>query len=88
MNSFYRAKYINNNGTFEVRNYFDNTLYKTENTNSIPSDEFVLPDNNGDYIGVYYQEGNYFIADNWYDIPTGWIWPSTLEWELNYRRSL
>jgi hypothetical protein len=88
MNSFYRSKYIYNNGVFEIRNYFDNTLYKTENVNTIPFDEFILPNENGDYIGVYYLEGNYFIVDNWYDIPTGWIWPPNMEWELNYRRTI
>lgn len=78
---FYRSKYINNRGVFEIRNYFDNTLYKTEQNNSLLTDEYVTPDINGDYMGVYYDEGDRFICDNWFDEETGWIWTSDLTWE-------
>jgi len=85
--TFNRAKYINNKGSYEIRNYFDDTLYKTELSSTIPTDPEITPDINGDYIGVYYVEGDYFIADYWYDNNTGWIWLSELTWELNMSRS-
>lgn len=86
--TFNRAKYINNKGSYEVRNYFDDTLYKTELSSTIPNDSAIIPDRDGNYIGVYYMEGDYFIADYWYDNNTGWIWLSELTWELNMARTL
>jgi hypothetical protein len=86
--TFNRAKYINNKGSYEVRNYFDDTLYKTELSSTIPNDSAIIPDRDGNYIGVYYVEGDYFIADYWYDNNTGWLWLSELTWELNMARAL
>jgi hypothetical protein len=86
--TFNRAKYINNKGSYEVRNYFDDTLYKTELSSTIPTDPSIIPDVDGNYIGVYYVEGDYFVPDYWYDNNTGWIWLSELTWELNMARTL
>lgn len=86
--TYYRAKYTEFKGSYEIRNYFDDTLYKTELSSTIPTDPAITPDINGDYIGVYYVEGDYFIADYWYDNNTGWLWPSELTWELNMAKSL
>jgi len=86
--TFNRAKYINNKGSYEVRNYFDDTLYKTELSSTIPNDSAIIPDRDGNYIGVYYVEGDYFVPDYWYDNNTGWIWLSELTWELNMARTL
>lgn len=87
-NTYYRAKYIEYNGNYEIRNYFDNTLYKKESVSTIPTDPTITPDINGDYIGVYYVEGDRFIVDSWYDITTGWIWPPELIWDYNTQRTL
>jgi hypothetical protein len=87
-NTFNRAKYVNIKGSFEIRNYFDDTLYKKESVSTIPTDTAVTPDVNGDYIGVYYIEGDRFISDNWYDNSTGWLWPSGLTWDNNMARTL
>lgn len=86
--TFYRAKYTEFKGKYEIRNYFDNTLYKTESVSTIPIDDAVIPDVNGDYIGVYYVEGDIFIVDTWYDITTGWLWPPELIWDNNMYRTL
>lgn len=86
--TYYRAKYTEFKGIYEIRNYFDDTLYKTELSSTIPNDPTITPDINGDYIGVYYVEEDRFIADEWYDITTGWIWVTELTWELNMARSL
>lgn len=87
-NTYYRAKYIEYNGNYEIRNYFDNTLYKKESVSTIPTDPTITPDINGDYIGVYYVEGDRFIADSWYDITTGWMWITELTWDYNTHRTL
>lgn len=86
--TYYRAKYTEFKGNYEIRNYFDNTLYKTELSSTIPYDPLIKPDVDGNYIGVYYVEGDYFIADYWFDNNTGWLWPTELTWELNIARSL
>lgn len=89
MNStFNKAKYINNKGSYEIRNYFDDTLYKTELSSTIPTDSSIIPDVDGNYIGVYYVEGDYFVPDYWYDNNTGWIWLSELTWEINMAKTL
>ena len=61
------------------------TVLKTETVSKVPTDDPDIELVNGSYYnGVYYEEGNYFIADWYYDEPTGWIWPSFLKWDPNW----
>lgn len=57
------------------------TILKTESSSLVPTDDPAIELIDGSYYnGVYYQTGNYFIADSDYDDATGWIWPSDLNW--------
>lgn len=60
-------------------------VLKREATSPVPTDDPAIELVNGSYyIGVFYEKGDYFIADWDYDYPTGWIWPSYLTWNSNW----
>lgn len=84
---FIRAiqQYSEPNDNWETIESGSTTILKRESTSTVPTDDPAIELINGSYYnGVYYEEGNYFIADYDYDYPTGWIWPSNLKWDSNW----
>lgn len=84
---FIRAiqQYSEPNDNWETIESGSTTILKRESTSTVPTDDPAIELINGSYYnGVYYEEGNYFIADYDYDYPTGWIWPSDLKWDSNW----
>ena len=60
-------------------------VLKREATSTVPTNDPAIELVNGSYyIGVFYERGDYFIADWDYDYPTGWLWPSYLTWNSNW----
>ncbi len=65
------------------------TVLKTETESTVPTDDPSIELVNGSYYnGVYYEEGDYFIADDYYDYTTGWIWPADMPWDPNWAKSI
>lgn len=84
---FIRAiqQYSEPNDNWETIESGSTTILKRESTSTVPTDDPAIELINGSYYnGVYYEEGDYFIADYDYDYPTGWIWPSDLKWDSNW----
>ena len=78
-------QYSEPNDNWETIQSGSTTVLKRESISQVPTDDPAIELINGEYyLGVYYEEGDYFIADWYYDTPTGWIWPSYLEWDPNY----
>tara|TARA_R110002167_G_scaffold49549_2_gene145153 strand:- start:902 stop:1165 length:264 start_codon:yes stop_codon:yes gene_type:complete len=74
-------KYNNTSDVWETIQSGSNIILKTESTSKVPTNDSTIELIDGSYYnGVYYQSGNYFIADNDYDPISGWIWPSDLTW--------
>jgi hypothetical protein len=85
--AFVRAiqQYNEPNDNWETIQSGSTTILKRETTSTVPTDDPAIELINGSYYnGVYYEEGDYFIADWDYDHPTGWIWPSYLIWDSNW----
>jgi len=85
--AFIRAiqQYNEPNDNWETIQSGSTTILKRETTSTVATDDPAIELVNGSYyVGVYYEEGDYFIADWDYDYPTGWIWPSYLTWDSNW----
>lgn len=60
-----------------------NTILKTESSSLVPTNDPDIELINGSYYnGVYYQTGDYFIADWDFDENTGWLCPSELQFNI------
>jgi len=69
-------KYNSTSNVWETIQSGNNTILKTESTSNVPTDDSSIELINGEYYnGVYYEEGEYFIADWDYDKNTGWLCP-------------
>ena len=76
-------RYNNTSNVWETIQSGSNTILKTESASLVPTDDPDIELINGEYYeGVYYQEGNYFIADWDYDNNTGWLCPSELQFNI------
>jgi len=83
--NFKRAiqKYNTSTNVWETIELETNLILKTESTSNVPTDDPLIELINGEYYkGVYYQEGNYFIADWDYDNDTGWLCPDDQQWSI------
>ena len=83
--NFIRAiqKYNTVTEVWETIQSGSNTILKTESTSSIPTDDPDIELINGEYYnGVYYQEGDYFIADWDYDHNTNWLCPNEEQFNI------
>jgi len=83
--NFIRAiqKYNSSTNVWETIQLENNTILKTEATSKVPTDDPAIELINGEYYkGVYYQEGDYFIADWDYDNDTGWLCPDDQQWSI------
>jgi len=83
--SYIRAiqKYNNTSDVWETIQSGSNTILKTETESTVPTDDPAIELIDGSYYnGVYYEEGDYFIADWDYDINTGWLCPSELQFDI------
>jgi hypothetical protein len=79
--NFIRAiqKYNTSSNNWETIQSGSNTVLKTESTSNVPTDDISIELINGEYYkGVYYEEGDYFIADWHFDPTTTWICTSDL----------
>ena len=76
-------KYNNVSNVWETIQLENNTILKTETTSKVPTDDPNIELINGEYYnGVYYQEGDYFIADWEYDKNTGWLCPNETQFNI------
>tara|TARA_Y100000385_G_scaffold251280_1_gene273904 strand:+ start:884 stop:1162 length:279 start_codon:yes stop_codon:yes gene_type:complete len=85
--TFIRAiqQYNESNDNWETIQSGSTTVLKRETTSTVATDDPAIELINGSYYnGVYYEEGDYFIADYDYNYSTGWIWPSDLKWDSNW----
>ena len=83
--NFKRAiqKYNTSTNVWETIELETNLILKTESVSNVPTDDPLIELINGEYYkGVYYQEGNYFIADWDYDNDTGWLCPDDQQWSI------
>ena len=76
-------KYNNTSDVWETIQSGSNTILKTESTSLVPTDDPDIELINGEYYnGVYYEEGDYFIADWDYDNNTGWLCPDETQFNI------
>jgi len=76
-------KYNSTSNVWETIQSGNNTILKTEVTSSVPTNDPDIELINGEYYnGVYYEEGNYFIADWDYDKNTGWLCPDETQFNI------
>ena len=74
-------RYNNTSNVWETIQSGSGTILKTESSSKTPTNDPAIELIDGSYYnGVYYQTGDYFIADGNYDPVSGWIWPSDLKW--------
>ena len=76
--NFIRAiqKYNTVTEVWETIQSGSNTILKTESISNVPTNDPLIELINGEYYnGVYYKEGDYFIADGQYDDNTNWLCP-------------
>ena len=81
--NFIRAiqKYNTSTDVWETIQSGSSTVLKTESTSNVPTDDPLIGLINGEYYkGVYYEEGDYFIADWHFDPTTNWLCPSDEIW--------
>ena len=76
-------KYNSTSNVWETIQSGSNTILKTEVTSLVPTDDPDIELINGEYYnGVYYEEGDYFIADWDYDNNTGWLCPDETQFNI------
>ncbi len=76
-------KYNSTSNVWETIQSGNNTILKTEVTSNVPTNDPDIELINGEYYnGVYYEEGNYFIADWDYDKNTGWLCPDETQFNI------
>ena len=83
--NFIRAiqKYNLSTNNWETIQSGSNTVLKTESTSNVPTNDIDIELINGEYYnGVYYQEGDYFIADWDYDHNTNWLCPNEEQFNI------
>ena len=84
---FIRAYYIQEESLYNVYDIDTDNLLLTLIEDIIPqNDPLIISEIDGSFLGVYYEEGDRFIADYLYDLGTGWFWPGReLNWNENLR---